>query len=70
MITMPSLLKEEKDGQQSRFLLLDKLKHLPENEGVSFAEECRNQRTGFLQIQSTDNRFNKVENWGTMADYR
>jgi hypothetical protein len=24
----------------------------------------------FIHFQSTDNRFNKVENWGTMADYR
>jgi len=23
-----------------------------------------------IHFQSTDNRFNKVENWGTMADYR
>jgi len=37
--------EKEKDGQQSRFLLLDQMKHLPENEGVSFVEECRNQRT-------------------------
>ena len=24
----------------------------------------------FIHFQSTNNRFNKVENWGTMADYR
>jgi hypothetical protein len=24
----------------------------------------------FIHFQSTDKRFNKVENWGTMADYR
>jgi hypothetical protein len=24
----------------------------------------------FIHFQSTDNRFSKVENWGTMADYR
>jgi hypothetical protein len=24
----------------------------------------------FIHLQSTDNRFNKVENWGVMADYR
>jgi hypothetical protein len=24
----------------------------------------------FIHFQSTDTRFNKVENWGTMADYR
>ena len=24
----------------------------------------------FIHFQSTDDRFNKVENWGTMADYR
>jgi hypothetical protein len=24
----------------------------------------------FIHFQSTDSRFNKIENWGTMADYR
>jgi hypothetical protein len=33
--------KEEKNGHESRLLLLGKMKHLPENERVSFAKENR-----------------------------
>jgi hypothetical protein len=33
--------RRRKNGQESRLLLLGKMKHLPENERVSFAEKDR-----------------------------